>query len=701
VKDYGQEEARPLDVDIAIRLKEENKAFKVEKYEHAYPHCWRTDRPVLYYPLDSWFIRTTAVKDRLIELNETINWKPASTGTGRFGNWLENLVDWNLSRSRYWGIPLPIWATEDMQEIKCVGSVEELRAELERSVAAGFMDAQAAEAFFADLDLHKPGIDEVVLVSSDGQPMRRESDLIDVWFDSGAMPFAQWHYPFENQEDFKAHFPADFIAEGVDQTRGWFFTLHAIAVMLEDSVAFRNVIANGLVQDKDGNKMSKRLGNMVNPIETIETYGADATRWYMIANASPWENLRFNFDGIKEVQRKFFGTLYNTYGFFALYANIDSFTYDKRIPVAERSELDRWIISVLNSLIREVDFHLNDYEPTKAIRAIDNFVTELLSNWYVRLSRRRFWKGEMNRDKEAAFQTLYECLETVSVLMSPFAPFFAERLYQDLTGGVKADSVHLADFPKWAESEIDPALEERMDMAQRITSLIRSIRRKENMKIRQPLSRAMIAVLDPAMRAQLDKVKDLVAHEVNVKEVAYITEDNSILVKKVKPNFRLLGPKVGKLIKEIGPVLAGLSQPEIRDLEQKGSISLELANEVFEITSEEVEILSEDIPGWSVAADGKFTVALDITLTDSLRNEGIARELVNRIQNLRKNKGFDVTDHILIQISENDLWNEAVKDYADYIRRETLTRDLQLVTDVNGGDQLEVFETIGEILITK
>lgn len=698
VKDYGQEEDRTVDVDIAIKLKEENKAFKVEKYEHSYPHCWRTDRPVLYYPLDSWFIKTTAAKEKLIEHNNTINWKPASTGTGRFGNWLENLVDWNLSRSRFWGVPLPVWSTEDNQERKCIGSVEELRAEIEKSVSAGLMTQAAAEAFFADLDLHKPGVDEIVLVSDAGQPMTRESDLIDVWFDSGAMPFAQWHYPFENQEIFKANFPADFISEGVDQTRGWFFTLHAIAVMLEDSVAFKNVISTGLLLDKNGKKMSKRYGNVVDPFDTIEKYGADATRWYMIGNAQPWDNLKFDIQGVQEVQRKYFGTLFNTYNFFALYANLADFEYNERIPVSQRTELDQWIISVLNSLIRQVEEFMDDYEPTRTVRAIDYFVNEQLSNWYVRLSRRRFWDGD-----EMAFQTLYECLETVAILMSPFAPFFPDRLYRDLTRGKKAQSVHLADFPAWSEKEIDIAAEKRMDMAQHITSLILSIRRKEKQKVRQPLAKAMVAILDPELREELAKVQDLIKNEVNIKEIEYITENNSILVKKIKPNFRVLGPKVGPLMKEISKALAGFSQDDIKHLETNGQVELQLSSGSFVLETGDVEILSEDIPGWSVASDSGYTVALEISLTEELKNEGIAREFVNRIQNLRKSMDFEVTDHIQVVISSNHYWDKAILDFKEYICAETLADQLDISSNgrMPDGEEVDINNEKGTIYIRK
>lgn len=695
VKDYGQEEDRSVDVDISIKLKEENKAFKVEKYVHSYPHCWRTDRPVLYYPLDSWFIRTTAAKEKLIEQNNKINWKPASTGTGRFGNWLENLVDWNLSRSRFWGVPLPVWSTEDNQERKCIGSVEELKAEIEKSIAAGVMMQSVADTFFQELDLHKPGVDEIILVSDQGKPMRRESDLIDVWFDSGAMPFAQWHYPFENQDIFKASFPADFISEGVDQTRGWFFTLHAIAVMLEESIAFKNVISTGLLLDKNGKKMSKRLGNVVDPFETIANYGADATRWYMIGNAQPWDNLKFDLQGVQEVQRKYFGTLFNTYNFFALYANVADFSYTQRSQVKDRTELDQWIISVMNSLIRQVGEFMDDYEPTRSVRAIDYFVNEQLSNWYVRLSRRRFWDGDVH-----AFQTLYECLETVAILMSPFAPFFAEKLYRDLTQGRGEESVHLTQFPDFEANDIDLSAEKRMDMAQHITSLILSIRRKEKLKVRQPLAKALVAILDPELREELVKVQDIITNEVNVKEIEYLSEDNTILVKKIKPNFKVLGPKVGALMKEISGAISRFGQEEIRTLENTGNTEIQLSSGSFVLDLNDVEILSEDIPGWAVASDSGYTVALDITLTEALKQEGIAREFVNRIQNLRKNKNFEVTDHIIVSISSNEYWNEAVNNFMGYICSETLTDTMTLVTDgAISGDEIEINETKGAILV--
>ncbi|MCI4669285.1 MAG: isoleucine--tRNA ligase [Bacteroidia bacterium] len=698
VKDYGQVEDRSVDVDIAIKLKTENRAFRVEKYEHSYPHCWRTDRPVLYYPLDSWFIKTTAVKDKLLSNNNLINWKPASTGTGRFGNWLENLVDWNLSRSRFWGIPLPVWSTEDGKEQICIGSVEELSNEMAKAVKAGVLEQDLMDAFMEDLDLHKPGVDEITLVSASGKPMKRETDLIDVWFDSGSMPFAQWHYPFENQDKFKANFPADFISEGVDQTRGWFFTLHAISVMLEDQPSFKNVISTGLLLDKDGRKMSKRLGNAVDPFETLATYGADATRWYMIGNSQPWDNLRFDLAGVQEVQRKFFGTLFNTYNFFALYANITSFSYESVIDPKDRTELDQWILSCLNSLIETVGENMDDYEPTRAIRAIDSFVQEQLSNWYVRLARRRFWEGDAK-----AYQTLYECLKTVSILMSPFAPFYSEKLYQDLTGENEAVSVHVADFPEVNENLVDKKAESRMDMAQRITSLILSIRRKEKIKVRQPLFKALVAILDPGLRQELKKVQELVKSEVNIKELEYITEDNNILVKKIKPNFRKLGPKAGPLIKQIGPALAKFDQDDIRNFEAAGKAELQLSSATFVIELSDVEIVSEDIPGWSVASDAGYTLALDIQISEELAHEGIAREFINRIQNLRKNNGFEVTDRITVKISSQEGWNTALKKHKAYISTETLTNQLDLIdeNDLDNAEEIDINGIIGKIEISK
>ena len=694
-KKQGRDKYLNVDERIAIRLKQENKAFKVEKYEHTYPHCWRTDKPVLYYPLDSWFIRTTACKDRMIELNQTINWKPESTGTGRFGNWLENLVDWNLSRSRYWGIPLPIWRSESGEE-KCIGSVAELNEELKKSAAAGFMDPAKMEHLDpskGDFDLHRPYVDHAVLVSDTGKPMFREPDLIDVWFDSGAMPYAQWNYPF-SKSSLENVYPADFIAEGVDQTRGWFFTLHAIAVMLFDSVAFKNVVSNGLVLDKNGNKMSKRLGNAVDPFSTLETYGPDATRWYMISNAQPWDNLKFNLEGIGEVQRKFFGTLYNTYNFFALYANIDGFRYeDQEIPVAQRTELDRWILSLLNSLVKEVDGCYADYEPTKAAREIQDFVTEHLSNWYVRLSRRRFWKGEYTDDKKAAYQTLYTCLDTIARLMAPISPFFADQLYTDLNSVSKKDgneSVHLAQFPVADERLIDKSLEERMQLAQDISSMALSLRKKVNIKVRQPLQKILLPAVQADFRQKVQAVEELIKAEVNVEEIEFLDETNNILVKKIKPNFKALGPKVGGLMKQLTVRIAEISQEEIAYLEQHGILPLKLGEVLFDLLLEDVEVLSEDIPGWQVASQGRLTVALDVTLTDDLREKGLARELVNRIQNIRKDKGFEITDRITVQIKAPEQVQRSVKNNFDYIRTEILATSLELVDQLEGSDAIPV-----------
>ncbi|MFN8155214.1 MAG: isoleucine--tRNA ligase [Bacteroidia bacterium] len=694
-KKQGRDKYLSVDERIAIRLKGENKAFKVEKYEHTYPHCWRTDKPVLYYPLDSWFIRTTACKDRMIELNETINWKPESTGTGRFGNWLENLVDWNLSRSRYWGIPLPIWRSESGEE-KCIGSVAELNEELKKSAAAGLMDPAKMEHLDpskGDFDLHRPYVDHAVLVSDTGKPMYREPDLIDVWFDSGAMPYAQWNYPF-SRTSLEHVYPADFIAEGVDQTRGWFFTLHAIAVMLFDSVAFKNVVSNGLVLDKNGNKMSKRLGNAVDPFSTLETYGPDATRWYMISNAQPWDNLKFNLDGIGEVQRKFFGTLYNTYNFFALYANIDGFRYeDKDIPVAQRTELDRWVLSLLNSLVKEVDSCYADYEPTKAAREIQDFVSEHLSNWYVRLSRRRFWKGDYTDDKKAAYQTLYTCLDTIARLMAPISPFFADQLFTDLNDVSKRDrheSVHLSSFPVADESLIDKDLEERMQLAQDISSMTLSLRKKVNIKVRQPLQKILLPVTNPEFRKRVQAVEELIKAEVNVEEIQFLDDANNILVKKIKPNFKALGPKVGGLMKQLTARIAEISQDEIAYLEQQGILPLRLGEVLFDLCIEDVEVLSEDIPGWQVASQGRLTVALDVTLTDELREKGLARELVNRIQNIRKDKGFEITDRIMVRIQAPENVQRSVKNNFDYIRTEILATSLELVDQLEGSDAIPV-----------
>lgn len=688
----GRDKYLTVDERIAIKLKNENRAFKVEKYEHSYPHCWRTDKPVLYYPLDSWFVKTTACKERLIELNKTINWKPESTGTGRFGNWLENLVDWNLSRSRFWGIPLPIWTSEDKNEQRCIGSVEELKEEIQRAKAAGIENRFVTEG--ETFDLHRPYVDEIVLVSPSGKKLYRESDLIDVWFDSGAMPYAQWHYPFENKEEFLQSFPADFIAEGVDQTRGWFFTLHAIAVMLFDSVAFRNVVSNGLVLDKNGNKMSKRLGNAVDPFSTIEQYGADATRWYMISNAQPWDNLRFNLDGIGEVQRKFFGTLHNTYSFFALYANIDGFAYkEAEIPYSDRPELDRWILSELHTLIRFTDASYEDYEPTRAARAIQVFVDEYLSNWYVRLSRRRFWKGAYTDDKISAYQTLCHCLEVIAQLISPIAPFYADRLFNDLnavTGRYKNVSVHLTDFPVANDSVIDPALEERMEMAQKISSMILALRKKVNIRVRQPLARVLIPVTEENMRTQIESVKSLILAEVNVKNIEFITDTTGILVKKIRPNFKVLGKKAGAMMKDLAAAISTLGQQEITTFEEEGQYVLTLADKEFTLTGEDVEILSEDIPGWEVNTDGKLTVALDVNLTDALREEGIARELVNRIQNLRKDKGFDVTDRIEVKIQNHAQITQSVKNNLTYICNEILASSLNLVDKIEESDSVMI-----------
>ena len=691
--DYDPEKSDPVDVDIIVKLKKENKAFKTEKYVHSYPHCWRTDKPILYYPLDSWFIKTTAFKDRLIELNNTINWKPKATGTGRFGNWLENLVDWNLSRSRYWGVPLPVWMTEDASEKVCLGSAEELKKEIEKSIDAGFMTKNPLGDFipndnskenYETFDFHKPYVDDIILVSPAGEKMFREPTLIDGWFDSGAMPYAQFHYPFENKENLEEYFPADFNAEGVDQTRGWFFTLHAIATMVFDSVAYKNCVSNGLVLDYQGNKMSKRLGNAVDAFETIEKFGPDATRWYMITNAQPWDNLKFDVAGIDEVRRKFFGTLYNTYAFFTLYANIDGFNYsENEIPINERPELDRWIISELNTLIKNVDGFYNDYEPTKAGRAISDFLDQHLSNWYVRLSRRRFWKGDYSVDKISAYQTLYRCLEVIAQLASPIAPFFMERLYVDLnnvTTRIVADSVHLTDFPKANEQHIDKNLEERMELAQKISSMVLSLRKKSNIRVRQPLNKFMVPVLNDHFRDNVQSIKSLILSEVNVKALEFM-EDESILVKKIKPNFKTLGPKYGKLMKLIAIELATFTADKIALLEENGKYEFSIEDQKIEVLLTDVEILTEDIPGWLISTSGQVTVALDITITEDLKNEGIARELVNRIQNIRKEKQFKVTDKIRVIIEKNNNLEAAVKKNYDYICAEILASSLDL-TDI-------------------
>lgn len=679
-----------LDVDLCVLLKKENKAFKIEKHIHNYPHCWRTDKPILYYPLDSWFIRTTAIKDKLIALNKTINWKPEATGSGRFGNWLENLVDWNLSRSRYWGTPLPIWRTEDGKEESCISSVEMLSKEIDKSIAAGFMKANPYKDYknYDTFDLHRPYIDDVILVSASGKKMFRESDLIDVWFDSGAMPYAQVHYPFEcDDKQLEKCFPADFIAEGVDQTRGWFFTLHAIAALCFDSVAFKNVVSNGLVLDKNGNKMSKRLGNAVDPFEILDTYGADATRWYMITNTQPWENLKFDKAGIDEVRRKFFGTLYNTYSFFALYANIDGFAYSETdIENAKRPEIDRWILSELNTLIEFCDKSYGEYEPTRAGRAIADFVDAYLSNWYVRLCRRRFWKGEYSEDKISAYQTLYTCLETLARLAAPIAPFFCERLFTDLnevSGRHKVSSVHASDFPKSNPAFIDKDLEERMQMAQKICSLVLSLRKKNNLKVRQPLSKIMIPAKNAHQQSQIEAVKDLILSEVNIKNIDFLSKENNVLVKSIKANFKTLGPKFGAKMKAIAAGISAFSQEDIAKIETDGRYVLDINGEKIEISLSDVEIITQDIPGWVVANEDDLTVALDTTITDALRKEGISRELVNRIQNLRKEQGFDVTDNIIVEIEKCDLLCEAAKSFHDYIVGETLTKELKFSEHVD------------------
>jgi len=692
--EYYSEEDRPdksLDVLISIKLKEENRAFKVEKYEHSYPHCWRTDKPILYYPLDSWFVKTTAYKDRLVELNKTINWKPKSTGEGRFGNWLENLVDWNLSRSRFWGTPLPIWVSEDGDEKICIGSFAELKQEVAKAIEAGFMNEQLGDNF----DLHRPYVDDVFLVDSRGQKMIREKDLIDVWFDSGAMPYAQWHYPFENKDAFQKSFPADFIAEGVDQTRGWFFTLHALSVMLEDSVAFKNVIANGLVLDKKGNKMSKRLGNAANPFETMDKFGPDATRWYMISNANPWDNLKFNVDGVGEVQRRFFGTLQNTYAFFSLYANLDGFTFeDDEIALEKRAVGDRWILSRLNSLIKEVDAAYDDYEPTRAARLIMDFVTDEVSNWYVRLNRKRFWKGEYNEDKKAAYQTLYTCLLTIAKLGAPIAPFYMERLFADLndvSGLENLESIHLSVFPEADETKINADLEAQMKLAQTISSLTHSLRKKEKIKVRQPLSKIMVPVLDTATRHRIEAVEELIKHEVNIKTIEYIDDASGVLVKKVKPNFRSLGQKFGPKMKLITSQISSWGQEEIAAIESNGQLDINLEGEMTSLSLEDVEISSEDIPGWSVASEGKITVALDITISEVLKEEGIARDIVNRVQNLRKELGLDVQDKINISIVNNEeLINNALISNKEYICQETQAMSLQMVEQLDNPNRIEI-----------
>jgi isoleucyl-tRNA synthetase len=715
VKNYkDQKDYVDVNVDICVKLKKENRAFKIEKYEHNYPHCWRTDKPVLYYPLDAWFIKTTAMKDRMVELNKTINWKPRSTGEGRFGNWLENMVDWNLSRSRFWGTPLPIWKTADGHEEKCIGSIPQLQEEAAKAdKQLGTKNASLTSA--GKLDLHKPYVDEIVLVSDSGKPMKRVPDLIDVWFDSGAMPYAQWGLDHEKlkagdprpfKAPFDTNYPADFIAEGVDQTRGWFYTLHAIAGLLFDSVAYKTCVSNGLVLDKNGNKMSKRLGNVVDPFKTIEQYGADATRWYLITNASPWENMKFDLDGIKEVQRKFFGTLYNTYQFFALYANVDGFAFKEAyVPLEQRPEIDRWILSSLNSLIRKVTEYMNDYEPTQAGRAMEEFVDEHLSNWYVRLCRRRFWKGEYEHDKICAYQTLYECLETLVKLMAPISPFFSDVLFRNLnavTGRNREESVHHALFPAYNAAVIDSLLEERMQMAQDISSLILSLRKKVNIKVRQPLQKVLIPVLTPSMKEQVERIADLVKSEVNIKEIQYLSEaDAGFIKKKIKPNYTLLGKKLGGKMKSVAAALSAFTQEDIAKLEKEGTISLQIDTEPLILQVNEVEIASEDIPGWMVANKDSLTVALDVTVTPELLNEGNARELVNRIQKIRKDSGYELTDRILVQVTDHQQLKQSIAEYNTYICAEILADKLELVPELPGGTEIEVNEIPLKVFVTK
>ncbi|PIA78740.1 isoleucine--tRNA ligase [Gaetbulibacter sp. 4G1] len=715
---YADKEApeRSVDVELAIKLKTENKAFKVEKYKHSYPNCWRTDKPILYYPLDSWFIKVTDVKDRMHQLNQTINWKPKSTGDGRFGNWLANANDWNLSRSRYWGIPLPIWRTEDGKEEICIGSVEELKAEMQRAVSEGVLDKDIFEDFevgnnseenYAKIDLHKNIVDDIVLVSSTGQKMFRESDLIDVWFDSGSMPYAQWHYPFENNDliDKGTTFPADFIAEGVDQTRGWFYTLHAIGTMVFDSVAYKNVVSNGLVLDKNGQKMSKRLGNAADPFETLGKYGADATRWYMISNANPWDNLKFDLEGIEEVKRKFFGTLYNTYSFFQLYTNLDKFTYaETDIPLEDRPEIDRWILSELHTLIKKVDAFYADYEPTKAARAISNFTQDYVSNWFVRLSRRRFWKGDYQVDKISAYQTLYTCMETIAKLGAPIAPFFMDKLYLDLNSVTKKEifeSVHLADFPKYNVAYVDKSLERKMEAAQTISSLVLSLRAKEKIKVRQPLQKIMIPVDNAQQKEEILAVSDLIKHEVNVKEIELLEDASDILVKQIKPNFKMLGPRFGKDMKAIANVVINFTSEDINKMEQNGSLDVEVNGKNITLERTDVEITSQDIEGWLVANEGALTVALDVTLTEDLKKEGIARELINRIQNLRKDSGFEVTDRIDVTLQKDTYIENAVNHNIEYIKTETLTEELEIIDQVDNGIEIAFDDVNTKLFIQK
>jgi isoleucyl-tRNA synthetase len=733
VKDYKDQPGYvDVNVDICVRLKKENRAFKIEKYEHSYPHCWRTDKPVLYYPLDAWFIRTTALKERMVELNKTINWKPRSTGEGRFGNWLENMVDWNLSRSRFWGTPLPIWKTEDGKEEKCVGSIGELKAEIKKALGAGlmkqgFIDHGGSPDDFAEImtaDLHKPFVDNIVLVSEKGRKMTRVPDLIDVWFDSGAMPFAQWHFPFENIKTFASNYPADFIAEGVDQTRGWFYTLHAISALMKEEVeavlekngmavspgkypglAFKTCVSNGLVLDKNGNKMSKRLGNVVDPFRTIEQLGADATRWYLITNVSPWESMKFDVEGIREVQRKFFGTLYNTYQFFALYANVDGFAFEeKQVPLADRPEIDRWILSTLHSLVKKVTESLDDYEPTIAGRLIEDFVDEHLSNWYVRLSRRRFWKGEYGPDKLSAYQTLYECLQTISGLMAPISPFFADWLFVNLnsvTGKSSQGSIHHTRYPRPDTSVIDTMLEERMQMAQDASSLVLSLRKKVNIKVRQPLQKVLIPVINESMKKQLANVEDLIKTEVNVKEIEYLKDTEGFIRKKIKPNFVALGKKLGPRMKQVSEALLGFSQNDISKFEKEGQYTLLINSEPLILQVNEVEITSEDIPGWMVANKGVLTVALDVTVTPELEKEGNARELVNRIQKIRKDNGYELTDRIMVKIAQAAALKDSITQYNHYICAEILADKLELVPEITNGTEIEVNEVPLKVFVTK
>ncbi|WP_026932780.1 isoleucine--tRNA ligase [Christiangramia echinicola] len=713
--DEGEAPEKSVDVELAIKLKEDNRAFKVEKYVHSYPNCWRTDKPILYYPLDSWFIKVTEFKDRMHDLNQTINWKPKSTGEGRFGNWLANANDWNLSRSRYWGIPLPIWRTEDGTEVKVIGSVAQLKEEMAKAVDAGVLEKDIFEDFepgnmseenYDKVDLHKNVVDTITLVSDSGKPMKREADLIDVWFDSGSMPYSQWHYPFENKEKVEDKWrKADFIAEGVDQTRGWFYTLHAIATMIFDDVAYKNVVSNGLVLDKNGQKMSKRLGNAVDPFETLAVYGPDATRWYMISNANPWDNLKFDIEGIGEVQRKFFGTLYNTYSFFTLYANIDEFSYSEAdVALEERPEIDRWILSELHTLIEKVDKFYADYEPTKATRAISEFVQENLSNWFVRLSRRRFWKGDYEQDKISAYQTLYTCLETVAKLGAPVAPFFMDRLFKDLnaaTGKDKSDSIHIADFPVYEPNFVDKSLERKMEKAQTISSLVLSLRKKEMIKVRQPLQRVMIPVLDEVQKQEIKAVEDLIKSEVNVKEIELIDDASGLLVKQIKPNFRILGPRFGKDIKLIVSAVNNFSAEEISKIERDGEIEVEINKKLVKLSLEEVEISSQDIEGWLVASNGGLTVALDVSISPELKKEGVARELVNRIQNLRKDSGYEVTDTIDVTLQKDGIIEDAVNDNIIYIKNETLTAKLEFAEVVDEGAEVEFDEVTTRLFIKK